>query len=56
MWIPLKQITELQTQFELFKDQLVVKLFYNGTKTDFGLPLGPRLEWVSRFANLVVLE
>lgn len=56
MWIPLKQITELQTQFELFKDQLVVKLFYNGTKTDFGLPLDPRLEWVSRFANLVVLE
>jgi hypothetical protein len=56
MWIPLKQITELQTQFELFKDQLVVKLFYNGTKTDFGLPLNPRLEWVSRFANLVVLE
>ena len=39
MWIPLQQITELVTQFEWFKETLVVKLVYDGTKTDFGLPI-----------------
>jgi hypothetical protein len=31
----------------------VVKLVYNTTKTDFGLPIDPQLQWVSHFASLI---
>jgi hypothetical protein len=41
MFISLKEIKELQTQFELYKDLLVIKLVYNNTKTDFGLQMDP---------------
>ena len=33
-----------------------MKLFYNGTKTDFGLPLDPNMEWISSFTKLVAIE
>lgn len=54
MFISLKEMKELQTQFEIYKDLLVVKLVYNTTRTDFGLPLDPQLDWVGHFANLIV--
>ena len=53
MDISLVQVTELSTQFEWFKETLVLKLFYNGTKTDFGLPLNGALSWVVNFVNLL---
>ena len=54
MFISLKEMKELQTQFEFYKDNLVAKLIYNTTKTDFGLPLDPKLEWVTYFAGLII--
>lgn len=39
MFIPIKEMKELQTQFEAYKDLLVIKLLYNTTRTDFGVPL-----------------
>jgi hypothetical protein len=41
MFISLKEVKEVQTQFEIYKDLLVVKLVYNTTKTDFGLQMDP---------------
>lgn len=31
----------------------MVKLVYNGTKTDFGLPMEQKLGWVQSFVELV---
>jgi hypothetical protein len=56
MYISLKEMKELQTQFELYKDLVVVKLIYNTTKTDFGLSTDHQLEWVNHFANLITRE
>jgi hypothetical protein len=53
MFISLKEMKELQTQFEFYKDRLVIKLIYNTTKTDFGVPIDSKLEWVSHFAGLI---
>jgi hypothetical protein len=53
MYISLKEMKEVQTQFDLYKDLIVVKLVYNTTKTDFGLPIDPQLQWVSHFASLI---
>lgn len=41
MFISLKEIKEVQTQFEIYKELLVIKLIYNNTKTDFGLQMDP---------------
>lgn len=43
MFISLKEMKELQTQFEIYKDNLVIKLIYNTTKTDFGVPIDKNL-------------
>lgn len=56
MFIPIKEMRELQTQFEPYKDLVVVKLLYNTTKTDFGLPTDHNLEWVGHFARLISRE
>ena len=53
MWIPRQQVSELTTQFEWVKDSLVFKLIYNGTKTDFGLPVDGKAQWVSAFLALL---
>lgn len=53
MFISLKEIKEVQTQFDIYKDLLVVKLVYNTTRTDFGLQIDPELQWLSHFTALL---
>jgi hypothetical protein len=56
MVIGCKEVREVQCQFEYYKEQLVLKLVYGNTRTDFGVPLDSRLRWVEQFAEMVGRE
>lgn len=39
MFIPNGQVSEIWTRFEIIDNMLVVKMEYNSTKTEFGIPI-----------------
>jgi hypothetical protein len=53
MFIGVKEIKEVQTSFEFYKECLVLRLVYGNTRTDFGLPLDSKLGWMGVFAGLL---
>ncbi len=57
MFIPAEGITELWTRFEVIEEMLNIKVMYNSTKTEFGIPLLELLSnssWLYHFYQLLM--